>query len=131
MDIHKPTDMLRTALSTVVLVATAVGSIFNLIQGTHLPAILLGAIVLVIVVLIVAEIRDKREKVRREAQEQAKGTAAMRAALGVSPAHLPPPPLIPSLENSSGPGRWDSTGHLILRMTCRTNRGDQQDKAHA
>ena len=123
--------MLRTVLSTVVLVATAVGSVFNVIQGTHLPEILLGAIVLVIVVLIVAEIREKREKARREAQEQAKGTAAVRAALGVSPAHLPPPPRIPTPDNASEPWRWNPAGQLILRMTCRTGHADQQDKAHA
>ena len=128
METTKPAEMLRTALSTVVLVVTAVGSVFNLIQGNHLPTILLGATVAVIIVLIIAEMREKKEKAKREVQEQARGVAAVRAALSVSPAHLPPPPAASAPEIVSTAWRWDAAGQLVFRMT---GRGKTGETAHA
>jgi hypothetical protein len=128
MEATKPAEMLRTTLSTVVLVVTAVGSVFNLIQGNHLPTIMLGVVVVVTVVLIIAEMREKKEKAKREAQEQMKGAAAVRAALMVAPTHLPPPPTRLAAEAASATWRWDAAGQLVFRMT---GRGKTGETAHA
>ncbi len=131
MEATKPAEMLRTALSTIVLVFSAVGSVINLVAGNHLPTIMLGVVVLVIVVLILAEVREKREKARREIQEQAKGAAAVRAALMVAPTHLPPPPTMPATEAASATWRWDAAGQLVLRMTSRKQSATLEEQVHA
>ncbi|MBA4386627.1 MAG: hypothetical protein C0404_01530 [Verrucomicrobia bacterium] len=66
MGSQKPIDVLKMALSTLVLVSGAVGSAVNLFAGNQLPFVISVTAVVIVVVVIVAEIRSARQAAAHE-----------------------------------------------------------------
>jgi|GEM_PF-7030250 len=59
-------DLIRAVLSSIVLVSGAVGSLVNILCGHSLPTFLSGVVVLLILVFIFTEFKDRRERHREE-----------------------------------------------------------------
>ena len=61
----KPVDVLKTTLSTLILVSGATGSVVNLLKGNNIPMAVSLSIVVLAVVIIIAEIRSSAAERRR------------------------------------------------------------------
>jgi hypothetical protein len=103
----KPTHLLKTALSSIVLVVTAVGSVINLIKGFNLSIILLTLIIVAILLLVIAELRERKKAGGGDVETR-------RCVEAVPDARIELPAMPPVV--ASTPWYWNDRDQLVVRM---------------
>lgn len=121
MSDHKPIDVLKICLQTMVLVSGAVGSAMNLLRGNGVPLALALLAVAVILVVIISEIRSQR-----------KGVPAAAAVPHSIPV-VPPRPVAyarPTPPQATQPA-WglDDRGRPVIRVVRLASRSAEERSA--
>jgi hypothetical protein len=110
------TDFLRTVLNTIILVSGAAGSIINLVKGNNIPVVLSIAAMVIVVVFILAELKERRDR-KREAEKVVAGVSFAQAQVAATP--VPYPTVVPESHTLVGNCTyWNSGGRLVLRLVA-------------
>ncbi len=84
MSASRPVDVLKTALSTLVLVSGAIGSVVNLLRGNSIPFAISLTGFLLIVLIVLSEVRAALRESRAAAAQSRRAPADTAALSGAA-----------------------------------------------